>query len=71
MDDLEGYSLAELHVRLEALRLEHRDLDDAISAYESVQPSDQLKITRLKKKKLALRDQIARIEDRLLPDIIA
>ena len=71
MDDLDGYSLEELSVRLEQLRIEHRDLDAAISAFESLQPTDQLKISRLKKRKLQLKDEIARIEDRLLPDIIA
>jgi len=71
MDQLDGYTVQELRVRLEQLRLEHRDLDAAISAFESVQPLDQLKISRLKKRKLMLKDQIAQIEDRLLPDIIA
>jgi hypothetical protein len=71
MDQLDGYTVQELRVRLEQLRLEHRDLDAAISAFESVQPLDQLKISRLKKRKLRLKDQIAQIEDRLLPDIIA
>jgi hypothetical protein len=71
MDELDGYSLEQLRVRLEQLRIEHRDLDAAISAFESLQPMDQLKISRLKKRKLQLKDEIARIEDRLLPDIIA
>jgi hypothetical protein len=71
MDALDGYSVEQLRVRLEQLRVEHRDLDAAISAFESLQPTDQLKISRLKKRKLHLRDEIARIEDRLLPDIIA
>lgn len=71
MDELDGYSLEQLRVRLEQLRIEHRDLDAAISAFESLQPTDQLKISRLKKRKLQLKDEIARIEDRLLPDIIA
>ena len=71
MDELDGYSLEQLRARLEQLRIEHRDLDAAISAFESLQPTDQLKISRLKKRKLQLKDEIARIEDRLLPDIIA
>ena len=71
MDPLDGYTVEELRVRLEELRIEHRDLDEAISALEGVQPSDQLKISRLKRRKLKLRDQIAQVEDRLLPDIIA
>ena len=71
MDPLDGYTVEELRVRLEELRIEHRDLDEAISALEDMQPGDQLKISRLKRRKLKLRDQIAQVEDRLLPDIIA
>ena len=66
---------AELHKRLEALRSEHRDLDAAIAALGAAGAesgwSDQLQIARLKKRKLRLKDQIAAIEDQLLPDIIA
>lgn len=65
----------ELRKRLETLRSEHRDLDAAIGALtEAGQRSgsyDQLQIARLKKRKLRIRDQIAMIEDNLLPDIIA
>ena len=50
---------------------EHRDLDAAITALRDSGSTDQLQIARLKKRKLALRDQIAMIEDTLLPDIIA
>ena len=71
MDSLDGYTVQELRVRLEELRIEHRDLDEAITALEDMQPRDQLKISRLKRRKLKLRDQIAQVEDRLLPDIIA
>ena len=56
--------------RLEILKVEHRDLDAAIDALSS-DPSDQLRIARLKKRKLKLRDQIAMIADYLIPDIIA
>jgi len=56
---------------LAQLRQQHRDLDDAIAALESQQQKDQLKLTRLKKRKLGLKDEIARLEDQLLPDIIA
>ena len=62
---------AELRKRLEHLRVEHRDLDAAISALTEAGSADQLQIARLKKRKLALRDQIALIEDQLIPDIIA
>ncbi|MHA7819349.1 MAG: YdcH family protein [Erythrobacter sp.] len=62
---------AELTKKLELLRTEHRDLDAAISALTEAGSSDQLQIARLKKRKLRLKDQIAIIEDTLLPDIIA
>ncbi len=57
--------------RLHALKIEHRDLDAAIDALTAAGSTDQLQIARLKKRKLAQRDQIAVIEDHLLPDIIA
>lgn len=61
----------ELEKRLELLRTEHRDLDAAITALTEAGSTDQLQIARLKKRKLRLKDQIAMIEDTLLPDIIA
>jgi hypothetical protein len=61
----------ELREQLAGLRAEHRSLDDEIIALESTGSADQLLIKRLKKKKLALKDQITIIEDQLLPDIIA
>lgn len=57
--------------RLIALRQEHRDLDEAIVALVSRPPVDQLRLARLKKRKLRLRDEIALIEDMAIPDIIA
>jgi len=60
-----------LKVELEVFRREHRDLDEAITALVEKSTSDQLTLQRLKKKKLQLKDLIARIEDRLTPDIIA
>lgn len=56
---------------LEQLKIEHRDLDDAINALRDKVTVDQLQIARLKKKKLVLKDRIMRLEDQLLPDIIA
>ncbi len=53
------------------LKQEHRDLDDAIRALSGTSAADQLQLQRLKKKKLFLKDEISRIKDRLLPDIIA
>lgn len=57
--------------RLELLRIEHRDLDAAITALGEGTVPDQLQLARLKKKKLKLRDEITWCEDQLLPDIIA
>lgn len=57
--------------QLVALKLEHRDLDDAIAALQAQSVIDQLQIARMKKKKLILKDQIRRLEDQLVPDIIA
>lgn len=61
----------ELIKKLELLKTEHRDLDAAIAALTEAGSTDQLQIARLKKRKLRLKDQIAIIEDTLLPDIIA
>jgi hypothetical protein len=61
----------ELRKRLEILRVEHRDLDAAIDALTVAGAGDQLQLARLKKRKLRLKDQIALIEDYLIPDIIA
>ena len=61
-----------LRVKLDFLRREHRDLDDAIHALEERgAATDQFTLRRLKKQKLTLKDRIALIEDRLTPDIIA
>jgi hypothetical protein len=60
-----------LRVKLEVMRREHRDLDEAIHALETTGRPDQLTLRRLKKQKLQLKDTIARIEDQLIPDIIA
>ncbi len=60
-----------LRVRLAGLRIEHHDLDTAVSALAAKPSPDQIQIARLKKKKLSLRDLIARLEDQLTPDIIA
>ncbi len=60
-----------LRVKLEALRREHRDLDEAIRALEDKGTGDPLTIRRLKKQKLGLKDRIVLLEDRINPDIIA
>jgi len=61
----------EMRKRLAVLKVEHRDLDAAISALSAGESQDQLQIARLKKRKLRLKDQIAIFEDYLTPDIIA
>ena len=58
-------------IRLAVMRHDHRDLDQAIQAMAAVAAADQLTLQRLKKQKLALRDKIVRLEDQLIPDIIA
>lgn len=63
---LEGY-----RTRLDELRLEHRDLDDVISRLAEDPHVDQLQLRRLKKRKLYLKDMIARLESKLIPDIDA
>lgn len=60
-----------LRVRLTVLRDEHRDLDRSIRALEAAPRPDLLATRRMKKRKLALKDLIARIEDQVTPDIIA
>ena len=68
MDDRD---IVELEHKLADLRTAHRDLDDAIEALVSAGSRDQLQLQRLKKQKLALKDDIARLENALVPDIIA
>jgi len=57
--------------QLVRLRMEHRDLDAAIEALREMPAPDQLQLARLKKRKLRLKDEIAVLEDQLIPDIIA
>ena len=60
-----------LKQRIDQLHLEHRDLDDVISRLCVNPIQDQLQLQRLKKRKLGLKDQITKLESRLIPDIIA
>ena len=60
-----------LRKKLEALTLEHRDLDDFLNIASSSPSLDLIKIQRMKKRKLAIKDEIRTIHSRLLPDIIA
>ena len=57
--------------RLRQLRIEHRDLDDVISRLSLDFDADQLQLKRLKKRKLMLKDQIAKLESQLIPDLNA
>ena len=60
-----------LKVKLEALTLEHRDLDDVITMIATSPAVDLIKLQRLKKRKLSIKDEIRYIQSKLLPDIIA
>lgn len=60
-----------LERQLTELQSEHRDLDDVIARISEDSPFNQLQLQRLKKRKLQLKDQLAKIESLLLPDIIA
>jgi hypothetical protein len=63
--------LEEVRRRLAELMTEHRDLDDVIARMAADPFMDQLRLQRLKKRKLMLKDQIANLENQLIPDIIA
>ena len=62
---------AVIHLELDRLRQEHQDLDAAVEALHGLATPDQLRIARMKKRKLILRDQIAKLENQLTPDLIA
>ena len=62
---------ASIRARIVELKLEHQDLDDAVTLLSGTPRPDQIQIARLKKKKLFLKDMITRLEDQLTPDIIA
>lgn len=70
MEAIEGSAIPAA-ARLVRLRQEHRDLDAAIEALRAAPATDQLQLARLKKRKLRLKDEIAQLEDQLIPDIIA
>ncbi|MEC8765202.1 MAG: YdcH family protein, partial [Pseudomonadota bacterium] len=60
-----------LKARLHVLESEHRDLDDVIERLSEDKPFDQLQLQRLKKRRLVLKDEMALVRSRILPDIIA
>lgn len=63
--------LESLQRKLEELKLEHRDLDDVIHRLQLTGGIEQLQLQRLKKRKLKIKEQIIKIEDELIPDILA
>lgn len=71
MFDYSTLTPEELEARLREVRQDHADLDAAIQALAAASVPDLIVIGRLKRKKLSLKDEIARIEDFLNPDIIA
>lgn len=71
MSDMENDELIEIYQQLEALRLEHRDLDTAIHALQEHHYPDQIQLRRMKRRKLMLKDTIARLESSLIPDLNA
>lgn len=68
---VEDFENRDILLRLEYVRSEHRDLDDAIAALMAQGLPDQLQLARLKKRKLRLKDEILMLENQLVPDIIA
>lgn len=68
---MKEFEIKELELKLLELRSEHRDLDEIIHEMIGSNHPDQLKIKRLKKRKLKLKDNIMRYESLLIPDIDA
>ena len=58
-------------MKLSELRIEHRDLDEVISRLAETVDINEIQLRRLKKRKLALKDEIARLESSLVPNLIA
>jgi len=70
-DDKVNTELLQRLERLRSLRIEHRDLDDVIARLQMDLRIDELRLKRLKKRKLMLKDQITRLESELIPDLNA
>ena len=66
-NDLQG----NIQNQISMMESEHRDLDSVIERLGEVLPFDQLKLQRLKKRKLVLKDEMAKLRSQILPDIIA
>jgi hypothetical protein len=71
MEDIDYALRAALQQRFSELQMEHRDLDDAIARLSENPLPDQLRMQRLKKRKLLLKDQITHLERQLDPDVLA
>ena len=71
MDDDDESLRAALQLRINELQMEHRDLDDAIARLSENPLPDQLRVQRLKKRKLLLKDQLTYLERQLDPDVLA
>jgi len=69
--DLNDEEIAAIREKLEALTIEHRDLDDVIARLVDDHHQDELQIRRLKRRKLMLKDQITLLAQQLVPDIRA
>ena len=67
----EPEDIADLRLKLHEIQVEHRDLDEIIERLLQTPPHDDLMLRRLKKRKLLLKDQIARLESQLIPDLNA
>lgn len=65
------YDQDSLRLKIADLETEHRDLDDVLTRIGESVPFDQLQVQRLKKRKLLLKDELAHLRSKLLPDIIA
>ncbi|MBO4520297.1 MAG: DUF465 domain-containing protein [Alphaproteobacteria bacterium] len=68
---MESLTQSQIRQRLKSLRSEHQKLDILIAQEMSSSSLDQIRVCRLKKHKLAIKDEITRLENMLLPDIIA
>ena len=68
---MQDSEIASIKQWIAELSLEHRDLDDVILAISGDGWSDHIQLRRLKKRKLALKDQMAKLESKLIPDMDA
>jgi hypothetical protein len=71
VNTLDSLQEVQLRAKLRILMQEHRELDEQINALEQTGEADPLQLRRLKKMKLALKDQMGKIEAEIIPDIIA